>query len=620
MTTAASPAPPPAPNRKDALAVVDLAAKATDAYGRPDLGERLTRVRTRLTDAAFHVFVVGEFKQGKSTLINALLNAPVCAVDDDIATAIPTFVHHAEQPLARVVWEAERTDDTGADERADAEPVRSETTVDEARRLVVEAAGDDGRRAIQVEIGLPRRLLGDGLVLVDTPGVGGLGSTHTATTIGALPMADAVLFVTDASQELSASELEFLRTAIDLCPHVSIVLTKTDFYPAWRQIADLDRGHLARAGLDLRILPVSSSLRQAAVAGNDRDLNAESGFAPLVSMLTDEIGAAGERIVADAAAREVLGICDQLASQFEAEREVLADPDALEQTLARLRAAKDRADQLRSQLAKWQQTLGDGMADLQSDIDFDLRQRFRVLLRQGDEAIDDSDPIKTWPEFEPWLYHRVAEDITNNYRFLHHRSNDLAGRVASHFELDESGVTIELAGGNPASVMDQVAVDAQVEMKKMSASMQMLSGVRGGYYGGLMFTALGGMAGLALGPIAIGAGLILGRKALRDEKERALMQRRQTAKNAVRKYTDEVTFLAGADSRNMLRRIQRQLRDHFSLRAEELQRSTAEALQAAQQGAQTDQTDRQARLRDVEAELKRITQLRGRAAALGRAS
>jgi hypothetical protein len=144
-----------------------------------------------------------------------------------------------------------------------------------------------------------------------------------------------------------------------------------------------------------------------------------------------------------------------------------------------------------------------------------------------------------------------------------------------------------------------------------------LSGVRGGYYGSLMFTALGGMAGLALGPVAVGAGIILGRKALKDEKERALMQRRQTAKNAVRKYTDEATFLAGNDSRATLRRIQRQLRDHYTARAEELQRSTAEALQVAQSSAQKDQATRQARLKDVEAELGRIGQLRARAAAMG---
>jgi hypothetical protein len=113
--------------------------------------------------------------------------------------------------------------------------------------------------------------------------------------------------------------------------------------------------------------------------------------------------------------------------------------------------------------------------------------------------------------------------------------------------------------------------------------------------------------------------VLLGRKALKDEKERALAQRRQTAKNAIRKYTDEVTFLAGADSRTMLRRIQRQLRDHFTVRAEELQRSTAEALQASQQSAQRDQADRKARLADVEAELRRVTQLRDRAIAIGSA-
>lgn len=611
-----SPAGTAAPKQslvQSALALVDLATKACEAYGRADLGERLGRSRARLGDAAFHVLVVGEFKQGKSSLINALLNAPVCAVDDDVATAVPTLVRHADQPEAAVVWEAD------ANARGDGSPsdvAREIVNINEARQLIVSAASPDGRRVTQIEIGLPRRLLEGGLTLVDTPGVGGLGSAHTATTIGALPMADAVLFVTDASQELSASEVDFLRTALDMCPLVTMALTKIDFYPAWRQIEQLNRGHLERAGLDLRILPVSSTLRQAAAASNDRDLNTESGFGALVSFLSDEIGGQGERLVVDAAAREVLDVSAQLTSQFEAEREVLSDPAAAEEVVTRLGQAKERADLLRSQLAKWQQTLGDGVADLQQDVDFDLRQRIRILLRQADEAIDASDPIKSWAEFEPWLYRRAAEDVTNNYRYLHQQASSLADRVAEHFDLDESGVVVELTGGNPAAVMSRVAVDAQIEVKAMSPTMQLLSGVRGGYYGGLMFTALGGLAGLALGPLALGAGILLGRKALKDEKERALQQRRGTAKNALRKYTDEVSFLTNNDSRATLKTIQRRLRDHFSMRAEELQRSTAEALQAAQQGAQSDQAGRQKRLKDVEAELGRIGQLRTRAEAL----
>jgi hypothetical protein len=67
---------------------------------------------------------------------------------------------------------------------------------------------------------------------------------------------------------------------MDLCANVNIVLTKTDFYPAWRQIETLDRGHLSDHGIDLRVLPVSSALRQAAVAASDKELNTESGFAP----------------------------------------------------------------------------------------------------------------------------------------------------------------------------------------------------------------------------------------------------------------------------------------------------------------------------------------------------
>ncbi len=51
------------------------------------------------------------------------------------------------------------------------------------------------------EIGLPRKILEGGLVLVDTPGVGGLGSAHGAATMSALPSADAVLLVSDAAQE-----------------------------------------------------------------------------------------------------------------------------------------------------------------------------------------------------------------------------------------------------------------------------------------------------------------------------------------------------------------------------------------------------------------------------------
>src|SRR3712207_8676656 len=44
-----------------------------------------------------------------------------------------------------------------------------------------------------------------------------------------------------SSQELTAAEVDFIKHAVDMCPNLIVVLTKTDFYPQWQRILDLDR-------------------------------------------------------------------------------------------------------------------------------------------------------------------------------------------------------------------------------------------------------------------------------------------------------------------------------------------------------------------------------------------
>jgi hypothetical protein len=140
--------------------------------------------------------------------------------------------------------------------------------------------------------------------------------------------------------------------------------------------------------------------------------------------------------------------------------------------------------------------------------------------------------------------------------------------------------------------------------------------MRSAYSGAIMFTMLSSLAGIALGPIGIGIGLVMGRKGLRDEKKRQLEQRRAQAKNAVRRYCDEVNFVMGKDSRDTIRRIQRVLRDHYSGLAEQLNRSNSEALAAAGEAARRSDSDREKRLRDLDAELGRLRLVRQRAAAV----
>src|SRR5690349_13392856 len=236
-----------------ARAVVEQGLKACEAYGRPDLGERLTLARRKLADPGIHVVVVGEFKQGKSSLVNALIGVTACPVDDDVATALPTYLRYGAEVGARVILEGDP-------------PVREPIPTDQIRKHTLEGgqALADGRRVVGVEVLLPRNMLAGGLTVVDTPGLGGLGSAHAAASLAATSMADAVLFVTDASQELTRTELDFLRRARDLCGTVACVVTKTDFYPAWRTIRDLNEQHLRQVG-DVPLMAVSSSLRLHAV-------------------------------------------------------------------------------------------------------------------------------------------------------------------------------------------------------------------------------------------------------------------------------------------------------------------------------------------------------------------
>jgi hypothetical protein len=589
-----------------AAAVVELGLRACEAYDRPDLAARLTAAKQRLADPAIHVVVVGEFKQGKSSLVNALLGATVCPVDDDLATAVPTYVRHGPEPAAQLLFDTDP-------------PRREPISVDEVRGWVVEQSANAAASpepVVGVEVQIPRKLLAGGLVLVDTPGVGGLGSAHAAASLTAASLADALVFVTDASQELTRSEMEFLRQAKDLCGTVVCALTKTDFYPFWRKIKDLDTEHLQRARLDAPVLAVSSTLRSRAVATNDPALNGESGYAELVRFLAERVAGGGATSLAADAAGEVSAVCTQIEAQFEAERAALVDAAAAKQVVDRLTAVKTRVEELKAAAARWNQTLNDGVTDLNSDIDHDLRGRIRAVIQEADDSIEETDPADSWSEMEPWLESRVAHELLANYHLLRDRATALSEEVAEHFRAASGEVLDRLAVPNPTPMLAGAQVDHKLELDRMKVGKQAMVALKGAYGGALMFVMLGALTGITLGPLALGIGLVMGRKGLREEKKRQRAARQKQAKNAVRRYCDEVSFVMGKHSRDTLRKIQRQLRDHYTGLAEQLNRSNAEALASATEAAKRTQSERDQRRANLDAELTRLRQLRERCAAV----
>jgi gas vesicle protein len=358
-------------------------------------------------------------------------------------------------------------------------------------------------------------------------------------------------------------------------------------------------------------------LRQIAAQSGDASVEEESGFAQLEAYLATEIVGQREHLVVRTAVTEMLSAIGQLESQFSTERSALADPDRAGSLVHQLQIATDQSDRLRSTAARWQLTLNDGFTDLLTDVDHDLRGRLRQLTKDADNAIDQSDPADAWEEFEPWLYRQASDHVVANYTMLQRRAGEIASRVADLFSADGHEIAVQLDVPNPAELLKAVEASADVDLQEGDGLSTGMSTLRSSYGGALMFGMFGQMVGLALiNPVGVVAGIIFGGKAYRDEKNRALAQRRSQAKNAHRKYTDELAFEVGKDSRDTVRRIQRQLRDQFTARAEELYRSTTEALHKAQQAIEIDAKTRTKRLPDVEAELGRIRALRTEVAAI----
>jgi hypothetical protein len=357
-------------------------------------------------------------------------------------------------------------------------------------------------------------------------------------------------------------------------------------------------------------------MRSRAVKANDTGLNAESGYTDLVRFLNERIGRSAADRVADDAAAEVVTLCDQLEAHFETERTALADPEAAQQVVRELTAVKAHVDSLRTAAARWNQTLNDGIADLTADADHDLRARIRVVIAEADRAIEATDPADTWPEMQSWLESRLADELLADYELLRNRAGQLSERVGSHFHEAASALLGRPRVPDPAPLATLAEFQHKIDLQRMRLAQQAMVALKNAYGGALMFIILGGLVGLQLGPIGLGIGLVMGHRGLREEKKRQVLRRRAEARNAIRRYCDEVTFVASKDSRDTLRRVQRRLRDHYSALAEELNRSNAQALAGASEAAKRSQAGREKRLRDVESELARVRQLRQRAQAV----
>ncbi len=589
--------------------LIDHTRAIADLNNRADLSARLAVARDRIVDPQIRVVIAGQLKQGKSQLLNSLLNMPVARVGDDESTVLVTVVAHAQEPTATLMV----ADGRGGE---DAVPI----PVTELRADLRRAPQAGGRPVLRVEVGAPSPLLAGGLTFIDTPGVGGQGQPHLSATLGLLPNADAMLLVSDTSQEFTEPEMRFLRQAVEICPVAATIATKTDLYPHWRQVVQADTAHLQRARLNLPVIPASSLLRSHAVASNDAELNEESNFPAIVTFLSEKVLSRETDRVRDHVLAEISAAAEHLSLAVGSELSALSDPGEVRRLTADLERRKQEAQDALAQTALWQQVLSDGIADLTADVDHDLRARFRAITQHAEDVIDSGDPTLQWAEIGAQVENDVANAVGDNFVWAYQRAEALAAEVGRTFlDAGLDAVNIPDVGDHDGGAgVGRLKSLARLEAKPIGPGHKVITSMRGSYGGVLMFGMLTSMAGLGMfNPISLGAGLLLGRKAYHEDMDNRMLRVRNEAKTNLRRFVDDVLFAVGKESRDRLKNIQRQLRDHYREIANQSTRSLNESLQATLAAARLEETERGNRIKELERQRNILQQVIDNADKLG---
>lgn len=551
---------------------------------RPDLAARVDLAAARLRRPATLICVVGEFKQGKSSLVNALIGQDVCPVDDDLATSAITVLHHGD------------TAQTVVHRRDNGHKVTEIVSSDELATYVSERGNPDNTRRIdRVDVALPNPLLDQGLMLVDTPGMGGLGAGHAAATLAFLPYADALLFTSDASMELSEPEVEFLRRAVGYCPTVVFCLTKTDLHPEWRRIATINEGHLATAGVKARIVPLSSRLRVQALRRADRELNTESGFPELLRLIHEEVLEQARSASASHAVREARSALDQVLAADRAELDMLTDPATLTAGLAELERSRSELEHLRGPAARWNVVLSDRLAELGAEVTYRFKGAMREITRDFDESVEHLRTASQWDASARDIQRDVAIAVTETFQALIDGGATIQAEIQALLREETAAPVIE--GFSPTLDVSALWREMPADLKpgagrRMGAGIgQAFDGLRGAQGGimvlALLQTVLPAAAGAVIltNPFLIGFGLFSGGRTMMDGRKRRLAAQRQKLRQAVRQFADDVQFETANELSTSLRTLQQELRNHFTAKLAELSRTAAELAQAAQANA-----------------------------------
>jgi ribosome biogenesis GTPase A len=318
---------------------VDLVRTLQQILSASDRAEGSEQCRNLLVDLAedrFNLAVVGQFKRGKSSLMNAVIGRDLLPTGLLPLTSAITTLRYGPQEkvvLRRKGWVLE-----------------SEVPLSELADYVTERGNPgNAKGVIEARVELPVGFLRRGLHFVDTPGIGSSRTENTATTYEFLPKADAVIFVTSVEAPLSEAEEGFLRDVRGFVRRLFVVVNKTDLLAEAQRTEVLD---YVRIGMEsvlearqFRVHPLSAREALAAKLAHDNNRLRESGLPIFERALAEFLATEKEQTF-------LVAVLDRAGRIMEAESE----PGRRDGLL------KDQADQLQS-LQRTVETLRVGLLD-----------------------------------------------------------------------------------------------------------------------------------------------------------------------------------------------------------------------------------------------------------------
>ncbi len=300
----ASPSPGLGGPSEQLVSLVRLANEA----GAPEIAVEASALVDRLAEGRFYVACIGQFKRGKSTLLNALVGQPLLPAGIVPITTAVTVLRWGPAPTARVRLEGDW----------------QEIAVGDLAVYVSEERNPANRKGVSlVEVFVPSPLLAHGMCLVDTPGVGSVIRANTDATRQFVPQIDAALVVIGTDPPISGEELALVEETAAQVGTLLFVLSKADRSSA------AERGEaiaFTKRVLAERLRREPGAVLQVSAIERLDSGRASEDWDALERTLRTLSDSAGSALVGQAARRGLERLAQRLLHDIDEQRTALARP------------------------------------------------------------------------------------------------------------------------------------------------------------------------------------------------------------------------------------------------------------------------------------------------------